>query len=208
MKQRNQGTIKHDDVDTKTKSALARCRKPNNLGFHSLTIRLLCISSLLCLSQSALAGIEEALSAYGSKDYGTAATEAEVAASKGDPRAYFLLGVMNQHGLGKVADPREAARLYERAAQGGIREAYTRLAQLHARGVGVSRNQDAALQYARQAAKRHSMVARMPSAPRAMLLELCRSASHCGDQASGSDLRRPNCRSSWPSSVFKVLKLN
>jgi TPR repeat protein len=116
-------------------------------------VRTLLICTIACTSQLATAGFEEALKAYSGKDFGSAISQAQQAASNGDPRALFLLGVMHEQGLGMAANPTEAAQLYGRAAQGGVRAALSRLAQLYARGVGVQKDGERALQFARQAAK-------------------------------------------------------
>lgn len=111
-------------------------------------IVLLCC--LLSYPLSALAGFNEALSAFQAKDYSTAAKEARQIAEAGDGRGNYLLGVMYQNGLGVTANTSEAAAWYEKAAQGRVAGAYAKLAQLYARGDGVEKNQDKALAYARQ----------------------------------------------------------
>jgi TPR repeat protein len=115
--------------------------------------RLLSIGYVLYFPFSAIAGIEDALTAYRDKDYPRAITEARQAAAMGDARAYFLLGAMYQGGLGVVASPAEAAAWYEKAAQGGVLGSFAKLAQIYARGDGVPKNSERALAYARQSAK-------------------------------------------------------
>ena len=119
----------------------------------TLLRRLLLIGCVLCCPFNAIAGFEDALAAYRGKDYPKAISEARQAAATGDARAYFLLGAMYQGGLGVAASPTEAATWYEKAAQGGVLGAFTKLAQIHARGEGVPRNSEKALAYARQSAK-------------------------------------------------------
>lgn len=106
----------------------------------------------LCYPYCAFAGFEDALKAYQEKDYPKAVTEARQAASTGDARASFLLGVMYQGGLGVAASPAEAAALYEKAAQGGVGGSFSKLAQIYMRGDGVPKNPEKALAYARQSA--------------------------------------------------------
>lgn len=98
----------------------------------------------------ALAGFNEALTAFQAKDYSAAAREARQVAEAGDARGSYLLGVMYQNGLGVPANMAEAAAWYGKAAQGHVAGAYSKLAQLYARGEGVEKNPDKALAYARQ----------------------------------------------------------
>lgn len=116
-----------------------------------LTVALYCF--LLCCPLAATAGFDEALRAFQAKDYPTALTEARQAAAGGDARGNFLLGFMHQNGLGVPANPSDGVALYEKAAQGGVVGAFSKLAQAHARGDGVARDTDKALGYARRAAQ-------------------------------------------------------
>ncbi len=108
---------------------------------------------VLFASLRAFAGFDEALKAYQGKDFVAAQAEARTAAAAGDPRASFLLGVMLQAGQGSAADPLQAVAAFEKAAQGGVAGAYSRLAQAYARGSGVARDRDRALAYARKSAQ-------------------------------------------------------
>jgi hypothetical protein len=110
------------------------------------------ISVLSCLLTYPLigeAGVNEALAAFQSKDYATATNEARQLANAGDARGSFLLGLMYQNGLGVPPNPTEAASWYEKAVQGKVAGAYSKLAQLYIRGDGVEKNSDKALVYAR-----------------------------------------------------------
>lgn len=111
---------------------------------------LVVLGSLLSYPLIAMAGINEAMTAFQARDYASAAKEARQLAEAGDARGSYLLGVMLQNGLGVAANTTEAAGWYEKAAQGHVAGSYAKLAQLYARGDGVERNQDKALAYARR----------------------------------------------------------
>lgn len=107
----------------------------------------------LLVHGAARAGFDEALKAYQAQNYPLALSEARKAAEAGEPRSNLLLGVMFQSGQGVAADPAQAVALFEKAARGGVVGAFSKLAQAHARGVGVARDSDKALAYARRAAQ-------------------------------------------------------
>lgn len=110
---------------------------------------LVVLCGLLACSFSATAGFNEALTAYQTKDFPTAISEANLAVGAGDARASFLLGVMHQSGQGVPVNAKEAAAWYAKAAQGGVVSAFAKLAQLSARGDGVPQSLDNAIAYAR-----------------------------------------------------------
>lgn len=99
------------------------------------------------------AGFDEALKAYKAKDFPLALSEARKVADAGEPRGSMILGVMYQNGQGVAADPAQAVKHFEKAAQGGVVNANSRLAQAHARGQGVAKDRDKALALARRASK-------------------------------------------------------
>lgn len=111
------------------------------------------IGYVFCYPLIAMASFDDAFIAYKAKDYQTAIREARKAVDAGDVRANFLMGVMYQGGLGVTANPAEAVAWYEKAAQGGVSGAFSKLAQAYGRGEGVSRDTDRALVYARQSAQ-------------------------------------------------------
>lgn len=92
----------------------------------------------------------EALAAYQAKDYAIALAKARDAAGIGDARGSFLVGVLYQNGQGIAANATEAASWYEKAAQGGVAGAFSKLAQLYARGDGVPKSLDNAIAHARR----------------------------------------------------------
>jgi TPR repeat protein len=71
----------------------------------------------------------------------------------GDPRGWYLLGVMTSQGEGGEEDPRAAAALYERAARGGCADGAYNLAALFAQGRGVAQDFAAARRWYLEAAE-------------------------------------------------------
>lgn len=76
------------------------------------------------------------------------------AALKGDPAAAHEVALRYAEGKGVTADLPEAAKWYERAAQGGVVPAMFRLGTLYEKGTGVTKNIDAARRYYTMAAER------------------------------------------------------
>ncbi|KQY23977.1 peptidoglycan-binding protein [Rhizobium sp. Root482] len=62
------------------------------------------------------------------------------AGRKGDPLALFEIGAIYTEGRGIKADPTEAAKWYQRAADAGVIPAQYRLASLYEKGSGVGRD--------------------------------------------------------------------
>jgi TPR repeat protein len=113
--------------------------------------KLLLVAGLVICSFADAAGFDDAMAAYQAKDYSKAIAEARQSSAAGDPRSSFLLGLMYQSGIGVVVSQSEAVALYEKAAQGGVRGSFAKLAQMYAvGGNGVPKNTDKALLYARQ----------------------------------------------------------
>ena len=78
------------------------------------------------------------------------------AANKGDPAAAFEIGIRFAEGKGVSVNYEEAAKWYERAAQGGIVPAIFRLGALHEKGLGTKKDIETARRYYMQAAERGS----------------------------------------------------
>ncbi len=78
------------------------------------------------------------------------------AANKGDPGAAFEIGIRYAEGKGVPTNYEEAAKWYERAAQGGIVQATFRIGALHEKGLGTKKDIDVARRYYMQAAERGS----------------------------------------------------
>jgi hypothetical protein len=112
---------------------------------------LIALASLFWLG-TASAGVEDSLKAFQAQDFPTALAEARKAADAGDPRAYFIMGILYESGSGVQADPKQAFSWYEKAAKGGVTGAQSKLAWTYMRGDGATRNLDLALSHARLAA--------------------------------------------------------
>ncbi|MBN8976397.1 MAG: SEL1-like repeat protein [Rhizobiales bacterium] len=76
------------------------------------------------------------------------------AALKGDPAAAHEVALRYAEGKGVAASLPEAAKWYERAAQGGVVPAMFRLGTLYEKGTGVTKNFDMARRYYAMAAER------------------------------------------------------
>lgn len=76
------------------------------------------------------------------------------AALKGDPAAAHEVALRYAEGKGVAANLPEAARWYDRAAQGGVVPAMFRLGTLYEKGTGVTKNFDTARRYYTMAAER------------------------------------------------------
>jgi TPR repeat protein len=88
------------------------------------------------------------------QSYPDARTHFESAASHGDTRAAYYLGVMDQAGYGAPVDHAAAARYFELAAHGGIADAMFLLANAYRAGDGVPRDDVRALRLYESAAER------------------------------------------------------
>jgi localization factor PodJL len=76
------------------------------------------------------------------------------AALKGDPRAAYEIGLRYADGKGVAANYTEAAKWYDRAAQGDVVPAMFRLGTLHEKGLGTTKDRIASKRYYLQAAER------------------------------------------------------
>jgi localization factor PodJL len=76
------------------------------------------------------------------------------AALKGDPRAAYEIGLRYAEGRGVASNYTEAAKWYERAAQGDVVPAMFRLGTLHEKGLGTTKDMTAARRFYEQAAAR------------------------------------------------------
>jgi localization factor PodJL len=76
------------------------------------------------------------------------------AALKGDPAAAYEIGVRYAEGKGVASSFDEAAKWYDRAAQGGVVPAIFRLGTLYEKGLSVKKDAETARRYYIQAAER------------------------------------------------------
>lgn len=91
----------------------------------------------LLVSGPLLASQAEGLQAYERGQFANALQFLMPLANEGDAVAQYHLGLMYEDGKGVRADPAQARRWYERAAQVGHGDAQFRLGRLHADGKGV-----------------------------------------------------------------------
>lgn len=92
-----------------------------------------------------MASYQDGLDFYKSSQFDRARKILDDLAETDDPRACYLLGVMQSQGDGCPEDPARAAAYYERAAQAGHSASQFNLAALYATGKGVK--QDLMLAY-------------------------------------------------------------
>jgi TPR repeat protein len=104
-------------------------------------MRVLIAILLLLVSKTAMAGpLEEANSAFDTRDFGLARNLYSELANQGDRVAQFKLGVMYEEGKGVTKDSREAIKWYSVASAQGFPEAAFNLGRLYHEGRGIPQN--------------------------------------------------------------------
>jgi len=103
--------------------------------------------------RQAAAGTQEAIEAYGRKDYGTVLQHCREAARAGDAICQTMLGMLYAEGLGVSRDPAEAARWFRPAAEHGDAYAAIGLGKAYEQGSGVRKDLDEAKKWYREAAE-------------------------------------------------------
>lgn len=115
------------------------------------------ITLLLVFSQAVFSAesdqFEKGLDAYNQGDYQSAYKIISPIASKGDPSALNLLGMMNELGLGIPKNAKKAVTYYRQAADKGYSYAQYNLAVSYDTGVGVPINYREAVKWYERAAK-------------------------------------------------------
>lgn len=106
----------------------------------------------LC-SSIAVAGVQEANSAFDRGDWAVAHAEFEALARDGDPVAMFTLGTMHANGRGAPIDMSKAHYYWKLAAEAGHPAAMFNIGLTYANGDGVSKNLRLAAKWYREAAK-------------------------------------------------------
>jgi TPR repeat protein len=81
------------------------------------------------------------------QDYGQAMTLCKSAAKIAYAPAQYCVGYLYRRGLGTQADPKEAAKWYDLAGQGGQRQALMELAEMYWKGEGVGVDRPQAYYY-------------------------------------------------------------
>jgi len=106
----------------------------------------------------AIAGYDEGMVAYKSKDYATALGEWEPMARQGDARAQRALGILYANGQGVPKDVAQVAAWYRKAAEQGDAYAQYNLGLLYSNGQGVPKDAAQAVAWYRKAAEQaHAM---------------------------------------------------
>jgi TPR repeat protein len=116
----------------------------------SLALTLV-VANIICFSYvpTVSADFSKAQEYYLLKDYEKAMEEYK---KEDDPRAFYQIGYMYDHGEGVAQDNREAAQWYTKAAEKGHVKAQYRLGLFYATGTGVEQNQKEAEKWYRKAA--------------------------------------------------------
>ena len=107
----------------------------------------------LMLATPARADMNEAMAAYGLRDYATALREFRTQAEKGDGFAQYSIGLMYYYGQGVPQDYSEALNWYRKAAERGDAKAVYSVARMYNAGIGVKQDYIEALNWFRKAAE-------------------------------------------------------
>lgn len=107
----------------------------------------------LMLSTPVGAGMEEAMVAYGQRDYSAALREFRTVAGLGDQIAQYRIGKMYYFGQGVPQDYAEALNWYKKAAEQGYADALFSVARMYNSGIGVQRDYIEAMKWYRKAAE-------------------------------------------------------
>lgn len=102
---------------------------------------------------------EKGLKAYNQGDYQSAYKLILPIASKGEPPALNLLGMMYELGLGVSKDPERSVNYYRQAADKGYSYAQYNLAVSYDTGIGVSLNFREAVKWYKRAAEQGASIA-------------------------------------------------
>lgn len=103
------------------------------------------------------ASFEEAMALFQDGKYTDAKPIAENYATKDDPRAYLMLGTMEQKGLGVEVDLKQAQVWYQKGAEKGDVDCELALAMLYLTGTGQKPNIDDGAPWLRKAAEAGSV---------------------------------------------------
>jgi uncharacterized protein len=101
------------------------------------------------VTYTAWAGYSQGREAYLLKDYVKAMKEFK---SDDDPRSFYQIGYMYDHGEGVPQDGKEAADWYRKAAEKGNAQAQYRMGVIYANGYGVEQDANEAVKWYRKAA--------------------------------------------------------
>jgi uncharacterized protein len=116
-----------------------------------LLLLIIALANFVCFStvSPVSADFSKAQEYYLLKDYVKAMEEYK---KEDNPKAYYQIGYMYDHGEGVQQDTKEAAQWYTKAAEKGNAKAQYRLGLFYATGTGVDQNQKEAEKWYRKAA--------------------------------------------------------
>ena len=115
--------------------------------------KVLLLALLLGIQTLAIAGLNEGVTAYETKDYATALKEFSTLANQGNAQAQFNLGVMYDNGQGVPKDEAQAVAWYRKAAEQGMASAQYNLGVMYRDGQGVPKDEAQAVAWFRKAAE-------------------------------------------------------
>ncbi|MCC6193982.1 MAG: sel1 repeat family protein [Burkholderiales bacterium] len=108
---------------------------------------------------SAVAGLEEGLSALARRDYEAARKELLPLAERGNPEAQYRIGRMHEFGAGFPASKAQGIEWYRKAATGGNSSAQQELGVLYSNGDGVPKDEAQAVTWFQKAAAQDNATA-------------------------------------------------
>jgi TPR repeat protein len=117
-------------------------------------LRTLLIAAMLVLvlGVATASPLEDALAAFGRKDYAAALEDFRPLAAQGDADAQFFLGLIYFEGLGVAQQHKEAFKWFHLAADQGGAEAQWYVGIMHANARSVEKNETEAVKWYRLAA--------------------------------------------------------
>ena len=121
--------------------------------------KVLLLALLLGIQTLAIAGLNEGVTAYETKDYATALKEFSTLANQGNAQAQFNLGVMYDNGQGVPKDEAQAVAWYRKAAEQGYVSAQYNLGVMYGNGRGVPKDEAQAVAWYRKAAEQGEAMA-------------------------------------------------
>lgn len=127
-------------------------KRRRKLGILTTAWRSACLTAAVAIAlpfgmSSALAGIDDAVAAYGRGDFNTAFAEFSRLAKSGDAEGQYSLGLLYAEGQGVKQDDEAAAKWYKAAAEQHYASAQYSLGEAYRLGHGVKRDAAAAAKW-------------------------------------------------------------
>lgn len=140
---------------TRSEQSMYLLRVASNLYCRFVVCACLLLSAPWCVVQAQTAqqsDLQQALSAYASRNFNRAWSLLLPLARQGVPEAQRKIGVMYRHGLGVEKNDEKAIYWYHQAAQNGLVRAQNSLGVMYRFGMGVKRNPKEAAHWLQAAA--------------------------------------------------------